>query len=56
VNAELERMWKEAVIAKSGIISRNLSAVTEKYQENLRKACLWVEISTKVLLDIKQGS
>jgi hypothetical protein len=29
VNAELERMWKEAVMAKSGILSRNLPGVTE---------------------------
>jgi hypothetical protein len=31
---ELERMWKEAVVAKFKILSRNLPGVTDENNEN----------------------
>jgi hypothetical protein len=42
---ELDRIWKEAVVGKFSVLSRNLPGETEKNLENLvRVAGLWAEI------------
>jgi hypothetical protein len=40
VNGELERVWKEVVLAYSEVLYRNLTIVSEENHGNFRSACL----------------
>jgi hypothetical protein len=54
VNNELERVWKEAAVAQSEVLSRHLPGRTEVNYEKLRRVRVPTETQTRYLSNTSQ--